>query len=55
MDFKKLVTPKNLLGIAIMGLGLAETLLSNKKQDQDMKDLKDEVKKEVLESLTKKD
>lgn len=47
------VDPTRVLGIAVTAIGLAGTLLSNKLEDRKMKDLKDEVTKDVLKQINK--
>lgn len=47
------VDPTKVLGIAVTAIGLAGTLLSNKLEDRKMKDLKDEVTKDVLKQINK--
>ena len=47
------VDPTRVLGLAVTAIGLAGTLLSNKLEDRKMKDLKDEVTKDVLKQINK--
>ena len=47
------VDPTKVLGIAVTAIGLAGTLLSNKLEDRKMKDLKDEVTKDILKQINK--
>lgn len=47
------VDPTRVLGIAVTAIGLAGTLLSNKLEDHKMKNLKDEVTKDVLKQINK--
>ena len=47
------VDPTRVLGIAVTAIGLAGTLLSNKLEDRKMKDLKDEVTKDILKQINK--
>lgn len=42
------------LGLTVTVLGLAGTLLSNKMEDQKMKDLKSELKDDILKEINKK-
>lgn len=42
------------LGLTVTVLGLAGTLLSNKMEDQKMKDLRSELKDDILKEINKK-
>ena len=41
-----------ILSGSLIALGIAQTILGNKKQEADMKNLKETITKEVMESLT---
>lgn len=43
-----------ILGLTVTVLGLAGTLLSNKMEDQKMKDLRSELKDDILKEINKK-
>lgn len=43
-----------LISGGLMLLGVAQAVLNNKKQEADMKDLKEKITKEVVESLSEK-
>ena len=47
------IDPTKVLGIAVTALGIAGTLLSGKLEESKMKDLKDEVTKDVLKQINK--
>ena len=47
------VDPTRVLGLAVTELGGAGTLLSSKLEDHQMKNLKDEVTKDVLKQINK--
>lgn len=46
---KKMFTKSQLLNLAVMGVTILGMVLTSKAQDQDMKDLKSEIKKEIKE------
>ena len=47
------IDPTKVLGIAVIALGIAGTLLSNKLEDRKMNDLKSELKDDILKQIDK--
>jgi hypothetical protein len=54
MNIKEKLTPELLTGLALMGVGLVQTILTGKQQEYSQQKMKDEIKNDVIKSLSEK-
>ena len=54
MNIKEKLTPELLCGLGLMAVGFVQTVLTGKQQEYNQQKMKDEIKNDVIKSLSEK-
>ena len=54
MSIKEKLTPELLCGLGLMAVGFVQTVLTGKQQEYNQQKMKDEIKNDVIKSLSEK-